>query len=146
MNPRRALLLAGVGSLLIRPARATAPALQQAVAAFTGGVPVGSGGQRVLLQIEPLVDNGNAVPVMVTVPSPMTAADHVRRIAVFAEHNPQPEVIVFELGPHNGRAQVGTRLRLATSQQVLAVAQFSDGTFWQHALDVVVTLAACIEI
>ncbi|MBC7940174.1 MAG: SoxY-related AACIE arm protein [Chitinophagaceae bacterium] len=145
MTARRSVLVAGLGSVLLRPAWATPETMQAALRTFTGGAPLRDGAGRVLLDIAPLVDNGNAVPVTVTVTSPMTAADHVRRIGIFNEHNPQPEVVVFHLGPHSGRALVGTRIRLATTQQVLAVAQMSDGTFWQHGVDVIVTLAACIE-
>ena len=144
---RRAVLLASLGGALgVRPAAAALPdALQVAVRAFTGGAALRSGPGRVVLEIETLVDNGNVVPVRVSVQSPMTAAEHVRRIALFTERNPQPEVLVFHLGPRSGRAAVATRIRLATSQQVLAVAELSDGTCWQHAVEVVVTLAACIE-
>ena len=129
--------------LLIRPAMATPEALQAAIANFTSGAVVGTG--RVELQIAELVENGNAVPVTISVDSPMTAADHVKRIALFNERNPLPDVAVFELSPANGRAEVGTRMRLATSQSVVALAQLSDGSFWQHRVDVIVTLAACIE-
>ena len=100
---------------------------------------------RVELNISPLVENGNAVPVSIRVDSAMTEAEHVLRIALFTSRNPQPEVIVFELGRLSGRAQVATRMRLATSQTVLAVAQWGDGSFWQHSVDVIVTLAACVE-
>jgi sulfur-oxidizing protein SoxY len=100
---------------------------------------------RVRLEIAELVENGNTVPVTVSVQSPMTEADHVRRIALFTELNPEPGVAVFHLSPRNGRAQVSTRMRLATTQQVLAVAQLADGSFWQAAMEVVVTLAACVE-
>lgn len=141
---RRSIVVAGLGSLLVsRPATATPESLRAAIAAFAGGAAPRDG--RVQLDIATLVDNGNTVPVAVRVASPMTAADHVRRIAVFNEQNPSPEVVVFHLGPHNGRAVVGTRMRLATSQRIVAVAALSDGSFWQHAVDVVVTLAACIE-
>ena len=75
----------------------------------------------------------------------MTAADHVRRIALFNDKNPQPDVAVFHLGPRAGRAQVATRIRLATSQTIAAVAELSDGSFWSAEADVIVTLAACIE-
>lgn len=130
-------------SLLARPALATPDSLREAITAFTQGAPVETG--RVTLQIAELVENGNAVPVTVTVESPMTQADHVRRIALFNERNPLPEIGLFELSPANGRAEVGTRIRLATTQTVVAMAQTSDGRFWQHRVDVIVTLAACIE-
>ena len=93
----------------------------------------------------PLVENGNSVPITISVQSPMTATDHVTAIAVFNEGNPQRDVAVFRLGPRAGRAVVATRIRLATSQQLVAVAQLSDGTFWSSTADVIVTLAACVE-
>lgn len=136
--------LAGAGGVLVaRPAAATPQALREAVAAFTGGVTPRDG--RIKLDLAELVENGNAVPVTVSVQSPMTEADHVRRIALFTELNPEPGVAVFHLSPRNGHAVVSTRMRLATSQQVLALAQMSDGSLWQTAMDVVVTLAACVE-
>ena len=151
MTRRRQLLQAGAASMLgvlsvvVRPAAATPQGLQAAVRAFTGGARVQSMPGRVLIDIATLVENGNAVPVTLTVASPMTATDHVLRLALFTERNPQPDVAVFYLGPRSGRAVVSTRMRLATSQQVLAVAQMNDGAFLQQAVDVVVTLAACIE-
>jgi sulfur-oxidizing protein SoxY len=143
MNGRRTLLVAGLGSLLLRPAAATPQAMRSAVAAFTGGAPLRDG--KVTLEIAALVENGNTVPVSVRVASPMSAADHVRRIALFTERNPEPGVAVFHLGSHSGRAEVATRMRLATSQTVLAVAQMNDGSCWQATLEVIVTLAACVE-
>jgi sulfur-oxidizing protein SoxY len=143
MTRRRQLLLAGVGTLVLRPARATPASLRAAINRFTGGRLPSDG--RVVLGIDELVENGNAVPVSVNVQSAMTAAEHVQRIALFTESNPQPEVMVFHLGPHNGRAQVATRMRMATSQHVTAVAVMNDGSAWQHRVQVVVTLAACLE-
>jgi sulfur-oxidizing protein SoxY len=64
---------------------------------------------------------------------------------VFNEKNPQPNVAVFHLGPRAGRASVSTRMRLATSQNLIAVAELSDGTFWSDKVEVIVTLAACVE-
>ena len=118
-------------------------AMQAAVAAFTGGRTPLPG--RVELDIAPLVENGNTVPVSVRVSSAMTATDHVRRIALFTERNPQSEVAVFNLSLLSGRAEVATRMRLATSQRVLALAELQDGSYRQRAVDVVVTLAACVE-
>ncbi len=100
---------------------------------------------RVKLDIPPLVENGNTVPMTVSVTSPMTVDDYVRSIHVFNEKNPQPHIGNFHLGPAAGRAQVSTRIRLADSQKVVAVAQMSDGSFWSASVDVVVTLAACTE-
>jgi sulfur-oxidizing protein SoxY len=142
---RRVVVVAGLGSVLLRPAAsgATPEAAQAAMAAFSAGALPQDG--RVALDIAPLIDNGNVVPVTVSVQSPMTAEDHVQRIALFTELNPQPEVAVFHLGPHSGRAQVGTRMRLATSQTVTALALLNDGSVWRARVEVVVTLAACIE-
>jgi len=100
---------------------------------------------RVKLQLPPLIDNGNSVPLSVAVESPMTAADHVKAIHVFTEKNPLPDVVSVTLGPRAGRAGISTRVRLADTQTVLAVAQLSDGSFWSDSADVVVTLSACLE-
>lgn len=143
---RRALLGAGAGvaaSISWRRADAAQEDLAAAIRAFAAGAPVRAG--RVRLDIAPLVENGNVVPVTVTVESPMSAADHVKAIALFNERNPQRDVAVFHLGPRAGRATVATRIRLATSQQLVAVAQLNDGSCWTHSVDVIVTLAACVE-
>jgi sulfur-oxidizing protein SoxY len=144
---RRRHILAGtagvVTGIVLRPASAAAGDLAVAVSAYTQGAPLRTG--RVKLDVAELVDNGNVVPVTVTVDSPMTAADYVKNIAVFNEKNPQRDVARFSLGPRAGKAAVTTRIRLATSQQLVAVAQMSDGSYWTHTVNVIVTLAACIE-
>jgi sulfur-oxidizing protein SoxY len=142
---RRTVLLGSAGLLsvvLIRPAFA-AKDMQGAIREFTGEGAAKPG--RIKLDIPPLVENGNAAPVTLTVDSPMTAQDHVRAIALFNEKNPQPNVAVFHLGPRAGRARIETRMRLATSQKVMAIAAMSDGSYWSDTADVIVTLAACIE-
>ncbi len=118
-------------------------AMRAAILAWTGGAQVNTG--RVGMDIAELIDNGNAVPITLTVTSPMTAADHVTGLALFAERNPLPEVVAFTFGPRAGKAEVSTRIRLATSQQLVAIARLSDGSYWQQAVKVIVTLAACIE-
>jgi sulfur-oxidizing protein SoxY len=118
-------------------------ALEEAQRKATGGAQVQRG--RVRLDIPPLIDNGNAVPVTVTVDSPMTAQDHVKAIHVFTEKNPQPYVISAHLGPRAGRARLATRARIADTGVVVAIAQMSDGTFWSDSVSVVVTLSACLE-
>lgn len=143
---RRTLVLAGAtaGWLTLRPLPAGAqPAWLAARDALTGGTTPRPG--RVQLEISPLVENGNAVPIGVTVDSPMTTADHVRRIVLLTERNPQPEVAVFTLSPACGRAQVATRIRLATSQTIWALAEEADSRWWQQGVEVIVTLAACVE-
>ena len=100
---------------------------------------------RVKLAVAPLVDNGNSVPAEITVESPMTAADHVVGIALFNEKNPQHNVAEFTLNSSAGRARVATRIRLATTQKLVALAKMNDGRCFTHTVEVLVTLAACIE-
>lgn len=138
---RRALLALSLAPVL--PAAAMPEALAAAIHAYTGGAPVQDG--RVEIDIAELVENGNTVPISLRVASPMTAADHVRSLALFTERNPQPEVAVFHFSPRSGRAEVHTRIRLATSQQLVALATTSDGRCWRRRVEVLVTLAACIE-
>jgi sulfur-oxidizing protein SoxY len=140
---RRDLLLTAGATLVLRPAHATSSEMEAAIRGYADGKPVTRG--KVKLDVPPLVENGNAVPVTVRVDSPMTAAAHVTGIAVFNDRNPQRDVVRFTLGPRSGKAEVSTRIRLATSQQLVAVARLSDGTYWSDAVDVLVTLAACLE-
>ena len=111
------------------------------IAEFTGGVPVTQG--RVRLEIPPLADNGNAVPLRISVDSPMSAVDYVRRITVLSEKNPRPVIATFHLGQRAGRAQISTRIRLNGAQRLMAIAQLSDGSFWSASADVIVTSSAC---
>jgi sulfur-oxidizing protein SoxY len=151
MISRRQFLIVACGAAAV-PARAQLPtnitaqrkaALAEAMREVTGAAPLRTG--RVKLDLPPLVDNGNTVPLSVTVESPMTAADHVRAIHVFTEKNPQPKVISVILGPRAGRAQIATRARIADTGLVIAIAQMSDGSFWTDRVEVVVTLSACLE-
>ena len=116
-------------------------ALRSAIAQWAAGTPPREG--RVTLDISPLIDNGNAVPLSVKVDSPMTAADHVKSIHLFAPRNPRPAVAGFYFGPGAGRAQISTRIRLSGSQNVMAVAALSDGSCWLATADVAVTVSAC---
>lgn len=100
---------------------------------------------RVKLEIPELAENGNSVPLTVTVESPMTQADHVRAIHVLSEKNPVATIARIHLGPRAGRAKVSTNIRLATSQRITALAEMSDGSFWSGEAEVIVTLAACID-
>ncbi len=129
--------------LSIRPARATPEMMQDAIRAAIGEAPVKKG--KVKLDLPPIVENGNSVPCTVAVESPMTATDYVKAIHVFNEKNPQPNVISVKLGPRAGRATFSTRIRLADSQTVTAIAEMSDGSCWSDDIDVIVTLAACLE-
>ena len=145
MKSRRAFM-AGAAVVSILPlasARATPETMAAAIKQVTGDATVRPG--RVKLDIPPLVENGNAVPLTVTVESPMTEADHVRAIHVFNEKNPQPHVFNARLGPRNGKAVISTRIKLADAQKVVAIAETSKGGFFSASADVIVTIAACIE-
>jgi sulfur-oxidizing protein SoxY len=136
----------GIGAariVAVTPAFATPDTMASAIRKVTHGETVKSG--RIKLEIPPLVENGNSVPLTVTVESPLTAADHVKSIHVFNEKNPLPDVAAFHLGPRAGRASVTTRIRLADSQTVVAIARMSDGSLWSDRAQVVVTIAACVE-
>lgn len=148
---RRAVLTAAAGAcaagampfVLVRRAAATPETMKAAIHEIIGEAPVRKG--RVTLDIPPLVENGNTVATSVTVDSPMTASDYVKAIHLFNEKNPQPNIISVHLGPHAGRAAFSTRIRLADSQNVIAIAEMSDGTLWSDTVEVIVTIAACLE-
>jgi sulfur-oxidizing protein SoxY len=131
-------LFSGIGTSLAASADVDA-----AVRKITGGTAVRKG--RVKLEVPPLIENGNSVVITVSVESPMSAAEHVKAIHVFAPANPLPNVVSVYLGPRAGRARFTARVRVANSQILLAVAQLSDGSFWSDAVEVIVTLPACGE-
>jgi sulfur-oxidizing protein SoxY len=135
--------LGAIPILTVRPVEATPAMLATAIRNVVGEAVVRTG--KVKLDVPPLVENGNTVPMTVSVSNPMTSDDYVKSIHVFNEKNPQPNVGNFYLGPHAGRAQISTRIRLADSQKIVAIARLSDDSFWSATVDVVVTLAACTE-
>jgi sulfur-oxidizing protein SoxY len=142
----RRAFLAGAALLSVLPlasAHATPEAMAGAIKAVVGAGTIREG--RVKLDLPPLVENGNVVPLTVSVESPMTPADHVKAIHVFNEKNPQPHVFSARLGPRNGKAVIATRIKLADSQKIIAIAETSSGEFWSASADVIVTLAACVE-
>ena len=138
-----AAVIGAVPMVTLRQAAATPAMLAAAIRNVVGAAVVRTG--KVKLDVPPLVENGNTVPMTVSVASPMTPEDHVKSIHVFNEKNPQPNIGNFYLGPQSGRAQISTRIRLADSQKIVAIAKLSDGSFWSASVDVVVTLAACTE-
>jgi len=134
----------GVAQVLsIHPAAATPQTMAKAIRDAVGEAPVTPG--KVKLELPPITENGNTVPLTVAVEHPMTTANYVKRIHVFNEKNPQPQIATFHLSPRSGRAAVSTRIRLADTQTVVAIAELSDGSFWSASADVVVTIAACTE-
>jgi sulfur-oxidizing protein SoxY len=132
-----------IGLLTVKPATATPETMRSAIRNVVGEATLHKG--RVKLDVPPLVESGNVVAITVSVESPMTASDHVKAIQVFNERNPQPNVVGIRLGPRAGRASFTTRIRLADSQTVMAIAELSDGSFWSDSVEVIVTLPACAE-
>ena len=99
----------------------------------------------IALEMATLSENGNSVDVGIKVDSPMTAADHVTAIHILSEHNPVPRVASFVLTPRAGRAEIGTRIRLATTQQILVLAETSTGAVHAVSREIIVILGACVE-
>jgi sulfur-oxidizing protein SoxY len=130
-------------ALFARRARAQVPALDPAIAAITRGAPISKG--RVKLEIPALADNGNSVLLKVTVDSGMSTAERIKSIHLVSEKNPVRTMASYYFGPRAGRAEVATRVRLAGSQTITALAQFSDGSFWMDTAETVVTSSACLD-
>ena len=136
-------LVAGLPAVAARPALADEDEAAAAIKTLTRGEAPREG--RVRVQIPVLADNGNSVPVRITVDSSMTAAEHVKAIHLVSDRNPEAVMATFVLSPDNGRAQISSRLRLAGSQRITAIAEISDGSFWRGSAAVVVTLSACVD-
>ena len=113
------------------------------IAKITAGAAIERSG--VELELPAIAENGNSVPFRIRVPSPMTAADHVEVIRIFAERNPRPLVATFHLGPRSGKAEIVTRVRLAGTQKVTVLASLSGNRFRMGQADVLVTSAACLD-
>ena len=148
---RRAVLLAAgalavggkAGAQTLVRSEGGPEAMQAAIRKVVGEADVKKG--KVKLDVPPLSENGNTVSCAVTVDTPMTPKDYVKAIHIFTEKNPQPYVVSVHLGPRAGRAAFATRIRLADTQTITAIAELSDGTFWSDSADVIITLGACLE-
>ena len=140
---RRGLIAISAALAVIPHSMAETADMEQAIQTFTGGKMPFAG--SIVLDVAPLVENGNSVSVSVTVDHPMQPDNFVETIAIFNEKNPQPRVAEFHLTPRSGRAWVATRMRLATTQHLTAVAKLSDGRFVFDRKEVIVTIAACTE-
>lgn len=144
----RRSLLTGTAALALSlaasvPLNAQDNSQHKAILKITKGQAITRG--KVILGIPQIAENGLSVFTTVSVDSPMTEAEHVRAIHLFSEKNPIAHVATFSLGPRAGRAKVSTNIRLAASQQVTAIAELSDGSFWSDERIVIVTIAACID-
>ena len=131
-------------SLTSLPVLAKKPEAMEAIAKIVGSNTPRDG--RVKLVIPPLVESGNLVVLKVAIQSPMTNVDYVKVIHIISEANPSPNIFTAYFTPRSGRAELTTRVRLADSQRVWAIAQMSDGSYWQGYADTLVTLSACTEM
>ena len=148
-NLTRRLYLSALGILGLSSwltplsAGAKQPEAMEAIAKIVGSNTIRDG--RVKLVIPPLVESGNLVVLKVAIESPMTASDYVKAVHIISEGNPLPNIFTAYFTPRSGRADITTRVRLADSQRVWAIAYMSDGTYWQGHADTLVTLSACTE-
>lgn len=124
-----------------RPAEADLPKLQKLLAELTGGKTPQEG--KVRLEMPEIAENGQTVPLTASVDSPMTANDYCKVIHILAEGNPEAGVCSFKFTPASGRAEFSTRMRLAQTQNVWAVAEMSDGSVWMTKTEVKVTIGGC---
>lgn len=137
---RGGLAIAGL-ALMPRVAFATAEDVEQAIDQVIGDKKVQTG--RITLDMPEIAENGNTVPLTVQVDSPMTKDNYVKTVHVFAAGNPNPEVATFHFTPQSGRAVASTRMRLAKTQDVVAVAEISDGSVYKDQKEVKVTIGGC---
>jgi sulfur-oxidizing protein SoxY len=144
---RREVLALGAGSAAlaligeIRPAAATPQEAADVIAKFTGGKTAETG--RITIELPEIAENGNTVPLTITVESPMTADDYVSDILVVADGNPRPGLATFHLTPMSGRAEAATRIRLAATENIVVVAKTSKGQFYTQQKPVKVTIGGC---
>ncbi len=130
------------GSSIIGSSSASyASEVEDLIGAFTGGATPGSG--RISLGAPQIAENGNTVPIKVSVESPMSEADHVSEVLIVATGNPSPGVVTFKFTVMSGKAAASTRIRLAKTQDLVAIARMSDGSFFQDTKTVKVTIGGC---
>ena len=142
---RRQVMAVGAGVLAtaalgVAPAQAANNA-QDLIKAFTGGKQAAEG--KVTLDLPEIAENGNTVPMTVTVESPMNEQSHVTEVLVLADGNPNAGVATFHFSPASGVAEANTRIRLATTQNIIAIARMNDGSFAMATKQVKVTIGGC---
>ena len=98
---------------------------------------------KLVLDLPEIAENGNTVPFSISVDSPMTATDYVKAVHVISTGNPQPGVVTFRFTPQSGKAAAASRMRLGTTQDIIALAEISDGKFLQARRSVKVTIGGC---
>jgi sulfur-oxidizing protein SoxY len=148
LGRRDAMRLAGAGaaafvasSLLPNLALADAASTAKAIKKITGGKTIQQG--RITLELPQIAENGNTVPIAFEVQSPMTDADYVKVVHIFADANPAPFVASVHFSPASGRARAATRMRMIKTQNVIAVAEMSDGSVYMAKTEVKVTIGGC---
>lgn len=141
---RRALMV-GVAALPLWAGRALAQDNPEVAAykAFVGSRAVRM--ERLVLDIPRIADNGNVVPVRIAMPGPFAPGAEVKTIHLFAQKNPVPQMAVFHFPQPVARVEVESRVRLAGTQRVMAVATLADGSLYAAAADIIVTVSACID-
>lgn len=132
-----------LGLLPARFAQANPAALDEAIRRVIGDRQPEDGAEVLTLDLPQIAENGNTVPIGISVDSPMTADEYVKAVHVFAEGNPLPDVASFHFGPKSGVAQASTRMRLAKTQNVVAIAEMSDGKVYGTRAEVKVTIGGC---
>jgi sulfur-oxidizing protein SoxY len=116
-------------------------AWEQAVRKILGEAKPNDG--KITLELPEIAENGNTVPFTISVDSPMTDKDHVKAIHIIATANPQPGVATFRLSQLSGKAVVASRMRLQRTQDVITIAELSDGRFLMTKRPVKVTIGGC---
>ena len=142
----RRRLLQGAGALLLATrlpaARAELPPIPALTSFLAGRSPRW---ERLHLEMPKLADNGQAVPMRLSMSGPLESGSTLQAIHLFSEKNPVPEIAVFEFPSPPVKAEVETRVRLAGAQVLVAVAVMSDGVLYADATEVLVTIAGCLD-
>jgi sulfur-oxidizing protein SoxY len=128
------------GALLARMARATPDSAKKLLESLAKGAPKEG---KINLKAPEIAENGNTVPITISVDSKMEGGDRVKALHVVADGNPLPGVASFEFGPASGKVDIQIRLRLAETQKVICVAEMADGSLWQTAREIKVTIGGC---
>lgn len=144
LSRRQAVAALGFGSIAVTliplSAEATPESAKKLLSDLVKAEPKAG---RVQIKTQEIAENGNTVPVRITVDSPMTDKDYVKAIHIVSDRNPLPGVASFMLTPASGKAEIEFRMRMAETQNVIAVAELSDGSAWTAAREVKVTIGGC---
>ncbi len=147
LTRRQALLLAAgatmvaAGGVTLTWADAKASKADESIMKKIGDKKIMEG--KINFDLPQIAENGNTVPISFSVDSPMTADNHVKSVHLFADGNPLPDVATLHFSPMNGKAEASTRIRLARTQNLVAVAEMSDGSVYKAAQEIKVTIGGC---